>query len=148
MWVDCTLANDRMRRVCEIDVSALIASLHLLDWKGGTFAMIEHWPSAMPVEPVFEMVEREYPRRHRGMTRFSRMIPGQFIEPHQDGHDGHCKVRIHVPLTTNPGVAFVSGGQAFHMAVGWIWEIDPSLVHCVANSGNTDRVHLFFNMRE
>lgn len=157
----CTSPNDpgfadrataSMRRLCEVDVADLIVSLHLLDWKGGgdpeTFAMIEHWPPAMPVNSVFETVQKEYPDRHRGMTCFSRMIPGQFIEPHQDNHDGHCKVRIHVPLITNPGVAFVSGKQAFHMAVGWVWEIDPSLVHCVANSGETDRVHLFFNMRD
>lgn len=137
-----------MRRVCAVDVSGV--AIGLLDWKPagdpGTFAKIEHWPEGMGIEPVFDTVLSHYPGHRRATTVFSRLVPGQFFEPHVDKADGHCRKRIHVPIKTNPGVIFVEGGHAFHMAAGWAWEIDPNIVHCTGNGGEIDRIHLFFNM--
>jgi len=139
-----------MRRVCPVDVSGLLAGLHLLDWKPagdpGTFAMIERWPSALPVQPVFDAVLDNYPGYRRGMTCFSKLTPGQFIEPHFDRHNNDCPIRVHVPITTNPSCVFVEGKTAFYMAAGWAWEINPTIPHCTGNAGAIDRVHLFFNV--
>ena len=138
-----------MRRVCPIDVSKIIESLPLLNWKPagdpGTFAMIEHWSQELPTEPVFDVVLAQYPGRRRGMTCFSKLVSGQFIEPHSDHHDSECTARIHVPIVTNPGCVFIEDKYVFHMAVGWVWEIDPTLPHSTANGGDSDRIHLFFN---
>ena len=79
------------------------------------------------------------------MTVLSRLVPHQHIEPHRDGHDGHCEARIHVPLTTNTGAVFIVGHEAFHMEVGMAYVIDPREIHAVANGGKADRVHLIFN---
>lgn len=139
-----------MRRVCAVDVSELEAALGHLHWlpggDPGEFAMIDRWPAEMPVEPVFAAVLEQYPGRRRGMTCFSKLTPGQFIEPHFDRHDNHCQTRVHVPITTNPSCVFVEGKLAFHMAAGWAWEIDPTIPHCTGNAGETDRVHLFMNV--
>lgn len=141
-----------MRRVCAVDVSAVIATLHLLDWKPGgdpgTSGPIEDYPPAMPVNAIFGAVAEYYPGRRRGLTCFAKLIPGQFIERHCDRHDGRCRVRVHVPITTNQSCVFLDEKHAYHFGIGWAWEIDPTLPHCVGNAGDTERVHLFFNMRE
>ena len=139
-----------MQPVGRVDVSGLKAALDLLRWspsEPGAYAMIEKWPSAMPVEPVFEVIAALYPGRRRGMTCFSNLLPGQFIEPHCDRHDSDCEIRVHIPIVTNPSCVFISDNHAFHMAAGWVWEINPSKMHCTGNGGETERVHLFFNMR-
>ena len=144
------MAARTIRPVFEIDISGLIAALPLTQWRsasGGTFCMNEDWPADMPVEPVFEAVAAHYPGRRRGMTCFSKLVPGQYLGQHRDRHDNDCDVRIHVPIISNPSCVFVSDGFAAHMAPGWVWEINPGLMHCTGNGGDTDRVHLFFNMR-
>lgn len=139
-----------MKRVCQVDVSGLVSALRLLHWKPagdlGTFAMVDRWPKDVPTEPVFETVLAEYPGYRRGMTCFSRLVPGQFIEPHFDRHNNHCPIRVHVPILSNPSCIFVEGKCAFRMAPGWAWEINPTIPHCVANGGDSDRIHLFFNV--
>ena len=107
--------------------------------------MIEAYPGDLPVQRIFEVCMALYPGRRRGMTLFSRLVPGQVIPEHLDGHDGHCHTRFHVPLTTNPACVFVVDGEAFHMAVGSAYVIDPTKLHSVANGGTTDRIHLIFN---
>lgn len=137
-----------MRRICAVAVDEIAAALPLIDWKPSTdgWAMVEDM-AGLPVQPIFDQLAGEYPGRVRGMTCFSRLIPGQFIEPHQDRHDGHCDVRVHIPIITNPGCVFIEGKQAVHMAAGFAWELNPTIRHCTANGGDSDRVHLFFNMR-
>ena len=136
------------RRLCGIDAWALRQQLDQLVWVSGgpgIYAMIDKYPADLPVQPIFDRLLGHYLGRRRGMTLFSRLVPGQYIPPHRDGHDGHCKVRIHVPLSTNPACVFVVGGDAFHMAVGSAYVIDPTEVHSAVNGGASDRVHLIFN---
>ncbi len=138
-----------MKRVCPVDVTGLVAALHLLDWKPagepGTFSWIDRWPTGMPTG-VFDIITDLYPGRHQSFTVFSKLVSGQVIEPHYERQDSDCKVRIHIPIVTNPSAIFMEGKLAYHMALGWAWEMDPSMPHSVANGGEADRVHLLFNM--
>ncbi len=142
------------RWVDEVDVAPLIAALGQLVWlPGGSgreheFAMLDKWPSTFPVEPIFERMMAHYPGRYRGNTLISKMVPGQRIEDHRDHHEGGCRIRIHVPLTTNLDAIFTIAGESFHMDVGHAYEIDPNEVHSVFNGGDTDRIHLIFNAVE
>ena len=133
------------------------AALPSLEWQaGGTgpgqFAMIsgEQFSDEMTAacEPVFEAVLSRYEGRRRGVTMLSKLVPGQRIEPHRDGHDGGCKTRIHVPLVTNDRCRMKISGEDIFLPPGYAVEIDPTEEHSVWNGGEGERVHLIFNCRE
>ena len=77
-------------------------------------------------------------------VRLLRLGPGSYIKPHRDanlGYENGC-FRIHVPITTNPGVTFMLDGNQLDMQPGECWYTNVNYVHSVANKGLTDRVHL------
>ena len=77
-------------------------------------------------------------------VRLMRLTPGSIIKEHFDDDlsfdDG--TVRIHIPITTNPGVVFEVNRRRVDMAVGEAWYLRLCDPHRVANSGETDRVHM------
>ncbi len=135
-----------------VDISGLLEALTKLVWVPGgdgpgQYAMIKRFSPEVEASaaPIIDECLASFPARRRGMTLFSRLIPGQYIAPHTDGHDDHCNTRIHVPLTTNPACVFVNNRSAFHMKPGWAYVINPCLEHLAINGGETDRIHLIFN---
>ncbi len=77
-------------------------------------------------------------------VRLMRLTPGSRIKEHND-HDlaadwGHA--RLHIPITTNPGVTFLLNRTAVTMRPGETWYLRLSDPHAVTNDGDTDRVHL------
>jgi hypothetical protein len=77
-------------------------------------------------------------------VRLMRLTPGSRIKEHND-HDlaadwGHA--RLHIPITTNPGVTFLLNRTAVTMRPGETWYLRLSDPHAVTNDGETDRVHL------
>ena len=68
------------------------------------------------------------------------------IQPHRDKlrsfHMGH---RIHVPITTNPGVRFTISGKPYLFEVGKAYEINNQKIHSVMNMGNEDRISFIFD---
>jgi hypothetical protein len=77
-------------------------------------------------------------------VRLLRLCPGSVIREHRDDRLGleDGEARIHVPISTNPSVAFFVNGERLTMNPGETWYIDFSLPHRVSNLGETDRVHL------
>ena len=81
-----------------------------------------------------------YPR-----VMLARMAPGGVIHPHRDANPAaKWPHKIHVPLFTNPDVAFYVDGVEYHFAEGEAVEVNNLGVHAVANRGDTDRIHLIF----
>jgi mannose-6-phosphate isomerase-like protein (cupin superfamily) len=80
-------------------------------------------------------------------VRLLRLGAGAVIREHRDHQLGFAEgeVRLHIPVTTNPDVAFVVNGRRLVMNAGECWYIDFSLPHRVANRGSTDRVHLILD---
>jgi quercetin dioxygenase-like cupin family protein len=77
-------------------------------------------------------------------VRLMRLAPGSEIKTHED-HDlaaEQGKARLHVPVTTGPGVEFRLNGRPVEMAPGELWYLRLSDPHGVTNRGETDRVHL------
>jgi hypothetical protein len=77
-------------------------------------------------------------------VRLMRLTPGSQIKEHRD-HDLAAdwgQARVHVPITTNPGVAFLLNREAVEMRPGDAWYLRLSDPHAVTNDGATDRVHL------
>jgi hypothetical protein len=77
-------------------------------------------------------------------VRLMRLTPGSRIKEHND-HDLAAdwgQARLHVPITTNPGVTFLLNRVPVAMAPGEAWYLRLSDPHAVTNDGDTDRVHL------
>lgn len=78
-----------------------------------------------------------------GRSRFMRLAPGCEVSEHVDvHHHWFNRVRIHVPVVTNPGVIFHCGGEQRHMAAGECWIFDTWRLHRVVNGGREPRTHL------
>ncbi len=129
----------------------LAARLGCLEWQSGgngIYAMLQEWPAEFEADGVILWILRQfYPEGRRGMTMLSRLVPGQEIPEHTDRHE-HCHRRVHFPITTNDKATFTSDGREFHMERGGVYEIDPFLPHSARNHGDTDRIHLIFNVLE
>lgn len=77
-------------------------------------------------------------------VRLMRLSPGSRIKEHRD-HDLAAEwgmARIHVPITTNPGVTFLLNREPVIMVPGEAWYLRLSDPHAVSNRGAADRVHL------
>jgi hypothetical protein len=77
-------------------------------------------------------------------ARLLRLGPGARIREHRDHKLGYedGELRLHAPITTNPGVEFLLEGRPVEMAPGELWYLDLNLPHAVANRGAEARVHL------
>ena len=77
-------------------------------------------------------------------VRLLRLGPGSVIREHCDNELGldHGKARIHVPVATNPDVAFFVDGERLTMNPGEAWYINFNLPHRINNLGETHRIHL------
>lgn len=78
-----------------------------------------------------------------GRSRLMRLAPGAEVAAHVDfNYHWYSRVRIHIPITTEPRVTFFCGDQSTHMAAGECWIFDSWRRHRVVNGGVEDRVHL------
>ena len=77
-------------------------------------------------------------------VRLLRLGPGSRIREHSDPGLGYAdgELRLHVPLTTSPKVAFYADGEPVRMAPGECWYVDVSRPHRVDNASDQPRVHL------
>jgi hypothetical protein len=76
----------------------------------------------------------------------ARLRAGGIIAPHRDTHPSFCHAhRIHVPVTTNPGVRFMINGRPHRFEIGKAYEINNQMNHSVMNSGAEDRITFIFD---
>lgn len=92
--------------------------------------------------PYFAEVLRQFPCPVRS-ARLLRLCPGAIIREHRDNQLGieNGEVRIHIPILTNPDVAFFVNGERLTMNPGETWYINFNLPHRVKNLGASDRIH-------
>lgn len=78
-----------------------------------------------------------------GRSRLMRLSPGSSVFEHTDGHYfWRNHLRIHIPVITDPQVAFYCGTEVVHMAAGEAWTFNNWLPHSVENRSNRSRIHL------
>ena len=76
-------------------------------------------------------------------SRLMRLNAGAQVSEHVDfNYHWYSRVRIHIPIITNPQVIFHCGDQAIHMRAGECWIFDSWRRHKVINNSDQDRVHL------
>ncbi len=78
-----------------------------------------------------------------GRSRLMRLEPSCVVPPHVDIHyHWFNRVRIHIPIVTNPQVIFHCADKKVHMAEGESWLFDAWKMHQVTNDSKETRVHL------
>ena len=79
----------------------------------------------------------------------ARLEAGHGIDLHVDGGGSHPFThKVHVPLETNAGAVLRVDGADFHLAAGHAWEVNNLVLHGAFNRGETDRIHLIFEVFE
>ena len=78
-----------------------------------------------------------------GRSRLMGLDPGAKVPEHVDiNYYWRTHLRIHIPVITNPDVAFTCAGETIHMPAGECWILDSFYRHSVVNRGTATRVHL------
>lgn len=78
-----------------------------------------------------------------GRTRLMKLSGGAEVTPHADiNYYWRDRVRVHVPIITNPAVRFICGEAEVNMAQGECWIFDTWRPHRVINPVAYERVHL------
>ncbi|GAB6196922.1 aspartyl/asparaginyl beta-hydroxylase domain-containing protein [Lysobacter xanthus] len=78
-----------------------------------------------------------------GRTRLMRLAGMAEVKRHVDqGYYWAERVRIHVPIVTQPTVRFECGDDVVNMAAGECWIFDTWRQHRVHNDATASRVHL------
>lgn len=78
-----------------------------------------------------------------GRTRLMRLAGQAEVTRHVDqGYYWAERVRIHVPIVTQPTVRFECGSDAINMAAGECWLFDTWRQHRVLNDASRPRIHL------
>jgi len=106
------------------------------------------WPEWRSLlEPVMEQAVRDY-GYERGLfprIMLAKMAPGGIIHPHIDANPAaKWPHKIHVPLSTHPGVVSFFGGREHYFPPGEAVEVDNLGPHWVRNDGASHRIHLIF----
>lgn len=78
-----------------------------------------------------------------GRSRLMRLDGNAEATAHSDtNYYWMQRVRIHVPVVTDPAVRFLCGDREVHMAAGESWIFDTWKTHNVLNPNPTRRIHL------
>lgn len=118
-------------------------------WPELTVTRETHWDSlkdlAVPI--MHDVIAEHYPPGGtiiRAMA--AKLKSGGIISPHRDTHQSFVHShRIHIPLTTNPGVRFMINGRPHRLEVGKIYEVNNQRNHSVMNNGKEDRITFIFD---
>lgn len=82
-----------------------------------------------------------------GEVRFRWLESGGEVPPHYDNHPVCLRrIRLHVPLRTDPSVRFLCGPREVHMGEGELWAFDRLRPHRVVNRHAEPRVHLVIDV--
>ena len=76
-------------------------------------------------------------------SRLMKLDAGAEVSLHVDfNYHWFSRVRIHIPVVTNPAVTFHCGRERLHLRTGECWIFDSWRRHRVVNDGPEDRIHL------
>ena len=78
-----------------------------------------------------------------GRSRLMRLEPGAEVSVHVDfNYHWLTRVRIHIPVVTDPAVMFHCAQMRLHMAAGECWIFNSWRRHRVVNASSVSRIHL------
>jgi len=94
-----------------------------------------------------DIIDRFYPPGGSVIRAMAaKLKAGGVIAPHRDSHPSFSHShRIHIPITTNPGVRFMINGRPHRFEVGRAYEINNQRNHSLLNGGAEDRITFIFD---
>ena len=97
------------------------------------------------IQPIIDEVGVEGQCKNILLTR---LIPGQSHRLHIDQQADSWTKRVHVPVTTNLSCMMLFEDEQVHFEVGHAYGFNTLATHGASNLGDTDRVHLMFDVHE
>ncbi len=137
--------------LCDLDVSYLVLWVNSIPG--------DMWPKT-----AGHMVHEEFCRAYKSMAGPLREImkhfpecvekqhylsmirPGQYLGAHIDPQEDTWRVRVHVPLITNPDAVINIDDTNYHLVVGTAYKVNTLKKHIIRNDGHTPRVHWMFDV--
>lgn len=103
-----------------------------------------------PMKPTPRLAKMPYVRQVMasfntviGRSRLMRLTPGATVAHHTDSHYfWRNHLRLHIPILTEPDVAFYCESEQVHMAAGESWTFNNWVDHAVENRSDKVRIHL------
>jgi len=78
-----------------------------------------------------------------GRSRLMKLSGHAEVTPHVDvNYYWHDRVRVHIPIVTQPAVRFLCGDDEVNMKAGECWIFDTWRMHRVINAADAERIHL------
>lgn len=78
-----------------------------------------------------------------GRSRLMKLSGHAEVKPHVDlNYYWRERVRVHVPVVTQPAVRFICGDEEVNMKAGECWLFDTWRMHRVINDAAAERIHL------
>lgn len=118
-------------------------------WPEGEVYREAGWERLAPVAmPLIETIIRDHYEPGGVVLRAmaAKLKANGRINTHRDKlrsfHMGH---RIHVPITTSPGVRFTISGKPYTFATGFAYELNNQKKHSVINMSREDRITFIFD---
>ena len=150
---DAVAWNEDLSRQQTYEVHQDTESIVLLfcdeDWPDGEIYRESGWDrlADVAIPLIDDIIETHYePGGTLLRAMAARLKVNGRIRPHRDSlksfHMGH---RIHIPITTNPGVRFTIEGKPYDMEIGMAYELNNQLKHSVMNIGTEDRISFIFD---
>lgn len=104
----------------------------------GPMKLTQHLLGSPYIQQVLATIGEVY-----GRSRLMGLAGGCAVPEHRDiNYHWYNRVRIHVPVISNPDVLFYCGDQYVHMGAGETWIFDSWKPHRVENGSEMNRVHL------
>lgn len=80
-------------------------------------------------------------------ARLAKLEVNAFMHEHRDYQElKHVRrLRLHIPIITNPFSSIVIGRTRIHLALGYIWKLNPIYRHAAGNFGKEARIHIILD---
>jgi hypothetical protein len=80
-------------------------------------------------------------------ARLAKLEVNAFMHEHRDYQElrNEPRLRLHIPVLTNPFSSIVIDRTRIHLALGYIWKLNPMHRHAAANFGKEPRIHIILD---
>ncbi|KAF2108908.1 hypothetical protein BDV96DRAFT_503933 [Lophiotrema nucula] len=81
-------------------------------------------------------------------VRIARTDPDAWLWEHRDYielNEDKKRLRLHIPLVSNPRAIMQFSQCSVHLAPGWLWKLDPMVSHAISNTSQESRTHIILD---
>lgn len=142
--------NQLRQQRFEVAQEVVTILLKLTDHNHNKTKTFEEWYEWKDViNPVLNQIYPIFKNPFLNKCMIANVRPGKQIPEHTDSAQSFTlSHRLHIPLVTNKEAVMTIKGEERNMKVGVCYEVNNKQLHSVVNNGDTDRIHLLFDIYE